>query len=230
MTRVDLPGLQLLTDRGVSFVAENCPMLQELNLKRCTKVTDEGLAFVGERCAHMRVLNLEGCDCITDKGIKSLVHRKPSKLLDLNVSGVFHVGDVAVGTVARRCPDLRRICLDGTPSLWAWVCACGNVSNVAAGCVAVCVAVMNERITLTRWGAHGLGVTVTPGLVDVTDVSVEELLRCCVYLQHISLAERYTGRGCRVLLSHLPWTDTYCGASTAGTSCHQMHTPSGSTQ
>ena len=58
-------------------------------------------------------------------------------------------------------------------------------------------------------GAHGLGVTVTPGLVDVTDVSVEELLRCCVYLQHISLAERYTERGCRVLPSHLPWTDTY---------------------
>lgn len=76
---------------------------------------------MGPQCQKLQKLVLAGCDCITDAGIEALLAERdadgtPVKLplRELDLAGAFHVGDVAIDKLARQCPDLRAIKLDGS--------------------------------------------------------------------------------------------------------------------
>ena len=57
---------------GVIFIAEHCPNLQVVYLRRCLQLTDEAIVRLSECCSNLRDLNIGGCQNITDRSLVAL--------------------------------------------------------------------------------------------------------------------------------------------------------------
>jgi F-box/leucine-rich repeat protein 2/20 len=124
----------VLTDESVVALGQNCPRLRNLNLK-WSAVTHVGLEALGIGCS-LEDLSLDHCKHVSDDGVAALVaglSTKSSlslsldgtpitkvsvltiaarfpKLLSLDVRAAeCDVGDEDVLTLAKCCPDLRRL-------------------------------------------------------------------------------------------------------------------------
>jgi hypothetical protein len=107
------------TDKIVIQVAENCPNLENLNLKSSWEITDIGIVGLAEGCPNLQTLNLSACD-ITDMSIISLADLCPNLLiLDLSNFGetCSHITDMSLIRLAERCTDLDKLDIYGCENI-----------------------------------------------------------------------------------------------------------------
>ena len=92
-----------VTDATVGCVAQQCLLLESLNLNSCSNITDVSLRMLRIRRNTLRSLNLRRCRRITDAGVAAL-----RNLETLNLSGC-HISGAALVSLARNCPALRAL-------------------------------------------------------------------------------------------------------------------------
>ncbi|KZV18880.1 Ein3-binding f-box protein 4 [Dorcoceras hygrometricum] len=81
---VNLDGCKKITDASLVALADSCPLLNELDVSRCT-ITDSGVAALARGLQpNLQILALSGCANVSDKSVPAL-EKLGSKLVGLNL-------------------------------------------------------------------------------------------------------------------------------------------------
>lgn len=135
LTAIDVRGFTSLTDRGATFVADNCPAVKSLSVAGNSLLTNAAMRIFGDKCKFLERLNISGCDSITDQGLLFVCGRLDSPVTHLDITGCFHIGDVGVAEVAWYCSRLRQIRMTGLVDVTdvgvtELLCRCPNLSAI----------------------------------------------------------------------------------------------------
>lgn len=99
LVKVNLSGCVNLTDKVVSSLAElHGWTLESLNLNGCLKISDSGMVAIAENCPLLCDLDVSRC-MITDRGIAALALAKQFNLQILSVSGCFLITDKSLSAL-----------------------------------------------------------------------------------------------------------------------------------
>ena len=130
-----------ITATGLTSVAENCPNLKDLSLRRCSTIQDLGILQIANKCKYLTTLNLASCDNLTDLTLYAIADN--SKFLQsLDISRNANYSDLGVTKLAENlCESLREIsitkCAKLTDdSIYALTTFCEKLEILSfAGCV-----------------------------------------------------------------------------------------------
>ncbi|XP_056373534.1 protein AMN1 homolog [Hyla sarda] len=132
-----------VTSEGITAIAQSCPYLHEVTLKKCCSLTDAGVLALSLNCPLLQVINLSGCimvgdaslealgqNCpllhsvdlsatkVTDDGIVALVTGKCSKnLKEIHIVRCTHVTDDTVEAILTSCPNIDILLFHGCPQI-----------------------------------------------------------------------------------------------------------------
>ena len=106
----DVSSVSLMT------LAEDCPNLSFLSLKRCEKVTDSAIMFMAEHCS-LQKLYLTGVSQLSGASLECLVHKCSKSLEELDISWCRDIPEKAVGYLCDSCPFLKRLIVWGCTQL-----------------------------------------------------------------------------------------------------------------
>lgn len=69
---LNLDGCQMITDASLAALAQNCPLLNDLDISKCS-ITDAGVFALSSGVNHnLQVLSLSGCSMISNKSMPAL--------------------------------------------------------------------------------------------------------------------------------------------------------------
>lgn len=101
---LNLDGCRKVTDASLVAIADNCPMLNDLDVSKCS-ITDSGVAALSQGLQlNLQVLSLSGCSMVTNKSIPSLKMLGES-LIGLNLQ---HCNAISSSRVESLVEDLWR--------------------------------------------------------------------------------------------------------------------------
>ncbi|CAN2387217.1 Antagonist of mitotic exit network 1 homolog [Pristimantis euphronides] len=106
-----------LTDAGVLALSSNCPLLQVLNLSGCSRVSDMSLQALGRNCPLLHSVNLSATG-VTDDGVIALVSGQCSKnLKEIHIDHCVMLTDDAVEAILTSCPNIYILLFHGCPQI-----------------------------------------------------------------------------------------------------------------
>ncbi|CAJ0943165.1 unnamed protein product [Ranitomeya imitator] len=112
---VTLKKCRNLTDVGVLALSLNCPLLQIVNLSGCVMVSDASLRALGENCPLLHSVDLSATK-VTDGGIIILVTGRCSQnLKEIHIDRCTYVTDDAVEAILTCCPNIDILLFHGCP-------------------------------------------------------------------------------------------------------------------
>ena len=198
LQRLDVNGTGgSITDLSIFALAEKCPTLTYLDIRRTRKITDESLLRIAEHCPKLSHLNIAYIDePISDYSMK-LIAKKCPLLTFLDISGSRNITDATLKVFAENSDGLLdHLCVGDTA---------GKITDDGIKVVARCsprlrhLDINSTEDKITDTGVmivakecpllQYLDVSWTNG--KVTDVSMAEVARRCRHLRHLSV--RYTG-------------------------------------
>ncbi|XP_059459913.1 EIN3-binding F-box protein 1 [Corylus avellana] len=92
---LNLDGCWKISDSSMVAIAENCPLLGDLDVSKCM-ITDCGIAALARaNQLNLQILSLSGCSLITDKSLPALV-KLGQNLMGLNLQ---HCNATSISTV-----------------------------------------------------------------------------------------------------------------------------------
>ncbi|KAH7288149.1 hypothetical protein KP509_31G014500 [Ceratopteris richardii] len=106
-----------ITDTTLTLIADNCPLLKELNLVEKTiaesAVTDSGILHLAERASALRILKLKPIQCsiASEVAIMQLVNFC-GNLSHVELSNFKHLSDPPVYELVQKCVNLMELSLD----------------------------------------------------------------------------------------------------------------------
>lgn len=102
-----------LTDTIVQFIAENCPNLRSLCLRRCHNIRGESLSELIDCCSSLTSLVLDGTS-VSDNEVQA-VSWENSMITEVDLSWCRHLSKVGLKSILTRCHLLRfvRLCCCG---------------------------------------------------------------------------------------------------------------------
>lgn len=92
---LNLDGCRKITDSSLTSIANNCPLLSDLDVSKCS-ITDAGIAALA--CANqpsLQILSVSGCSFVSDKSLADLI-KLGETLMGLNIQ---HCNAISSSTV-----------------------------------------------------------------------------------------------------------------------------------
>ncbi|KAK6169962.1 hypothetical protein SNE40_018472 [Patella caerulea] len=132
-----------ITSEGITSLAQSCPHLQIVFLRKCDNITDDGVIALTTNCRHLQHLNLRGCTQLTDRSMITIadnlsflsslnvsmtqitdegVYRLVSgdcknTLKELDISSCIELTDEAVEGVTQCCKQISILIFHGCPKM-----------------------------------------------------------------------------------------------------------------
>lgn len=101
---LNLDGCSKVTDLSLVAIAENCPLLNDLDISKC-RISDFGIAALAQANQfNLQILSVFGCSALTDKSLFALVKLGDS-LLGLNLQ---HCNSISTRSIELLLAQLRR--------------------------------------------------------------------------------------------------------------------------
>ncbi|KAJ3077354.1 hypothetical protein HDU98_000004 [Podochytrium sp. JEL0797] len=118
LSSISLKNCHLVTDLGVSRLAEGCSMLSYINLDGCLEITDISLDALGVCCGRtLTSATFSKCTQVSDEGVQELVGQC-SVLRVLVLDEVVLLSDAVLGYLQMDpCPTLQFVSLNNCPSI-----------------------------------------------------------------------------------------------------------------
>ncbi|KAM3924094.1 protein AMN1 homolog [Leptodactylus fuscus] len=114
---ITLKKCRNLTDAGVQALSLNCPLLQIVNLSGCPLVSDVSLQALGQNCPYLHSVDLSATQ-VTDDGVIALVSGKCSKnIKEIHIDRCLHVTDDSVEAILTCCPNIYILLFHGCPQV-----------------------------------------------------------------------------------------------------------------
>lgn len=111
LTYLDITGMKFVHDRGIQSLVQHAPQLRVLHLQWVTALTDESLVAMGAaRLPHLELLSIHGNIHMTAAGIEALARGCPN-IEQIDVNGCKNLGPYRMNKEAlqRVLPKLRKI-------------------------------------------------------------------------------------------------------------------------
>jgi len=161
LRRLNLIGLDQLTNRTLEAVAQNLEFVSELEMKECRLINDEGLAHLARgRNISLHTFNFEFCYKISDRGISSLCDLALKRNADRQAPiEVLNLGHLA--------------CLTGHALLLIAQCAGRYLRSLN---VAGCTTIDSTSVIEVLQACPRLKVINLSGLPCLTDGLLEDIL------------------------------------------------------
>ena len=100
----------LISDTGLSAIAQNCPKVTSISLSCSANVTSIGLLNLTRGLPHLSYISIANCRWLTNADLVA-VGQNCNCLRTINLSGT-DIGDEGVIGIANNCPLLSSINLD----------------------------------------------------------------------------------------------------------------------
>jgi len=106
LTHLDMTRMETLRDDSLIAVAKNCPQLRYLNLYACAHFLDPGVVAIAQGCPLLEFVDLCGTHSVTDVSIQALASGCP-RITSLNLTWVTKIGDASLEAIGEH---LRALC------------------------------------------------------------------------------------------------------------------------
>ena len=157
-----LPYRDNITDASVMALADHCPGLTWISVRKSNHITDASVIALANRCHGLTTIILSYCENITDASVMALAERCPG-LTRIGLYGCTRITDASVMALADTCPGLTLIGLT----------ECTNITDVS--------------VTALAENCPRLNVIGLNGCTLLTDASVTTLAEHCPGLTLIDL-------------------------------------------
>ncbi|KAL9273541.1 EIN3-binding F-box protein 1-like protein [Drosera capensis] len=98
---LNLEGCGKVTDTSLAAVADDCLLINELNISRCA-ITDVGIASLARsKHIYLQILSLSGCSSVSDKSLPYLV-KLGQNLMGLNIQNCNAISRTVVDMLVER--------------------------------------------------------------------------------------------------------------------------------
>lgn len=191
-----LPSLTLydaarLSPASYTRIAQECPRLQQLDLRMCGAIGDESLSFIARHLQSLTSLSLRGAFLITIKGWCEAAELLGTRLEQFEATDSFRWDVASSAALAMNCPNLRHLSLarlthldDACIAQFASLDKLEHLDLSHAGGAVTDVSIV---ALLSRVGT-GLRTLDLSGLRDLTDaVLADGVLPHCRHLQTLKL-------------------------------------------
>lgn len=101
-----------ISSEGIHRMAEECPHLTSVSLKRCSMVRDDAVVHLIRIC-DIQKLNLNGVRHVTGKVIDALVAHRSKALMELDLSWCRNIPAKAIWYLCDSCKELEKLSLWG---------------------------------------------------------------------------------------------------------------------
>lgn len=106
-----------ISSSGIVAIAEDCKVLEELNLGGLGRLRDDAAIAIGKHCKNLMRLNLEGCWQLSDAAIAAIAEGCKN-LKELNLSGCYEeLTDETAIAIGEHCKSLTSLDLSGCEKL-----------------------------------------------------------------------------------------------------------------
>ncbi|PIK51993.1 hypothetical protein BSL78_11141 [Apostichopus japonicus] len=132
-----------ITSEGFQVIAESCPYLQAVGLRRCVNITDDAIIPLAKSCKQLMELNIGGCKHITDESLMAIsqsckflrsINFSNTKVTDNGVitlatgvcqrslneiymSHCIHLTNQSIEAIVMFCPNVQTLIFDGCPCI-----------------------------------------------------------------------------------------------------------------
>lgn len=132
-----------ISSQGIIQLAQNCPNLQTVYLRRCLNLTDEAVIALSTNCPQLRYLNVGGCTMLTDRCLEALgrnsrflkcLNMANTKITDagimqiatgdckqclkeVHINGCRELTDESVEAILQFCPQINIFLFHGCPKI-----------------------------------------------------------------------------------------------------------------
>lgn len=160
-----LNGLTQLTDKSILSVAENCPVIMEIDLSGCKRLESASITTLLLTLRNLRELRLGHCAEIDDSAFLNLPDNAClGHLRILDLTACEGVGDAAVERIIAVAPRLRHLVL----------AKCKHITDRAV--LAICK--LGKSLHFIHFGHCS----------NITDRAVSQLVKSCNRIRYIDLA------------------------------------------
>ncbi|XP_077122783.1 protein AMN1 homolog isoform X4 [Ranitomeya variabilis] len=111
-----------ITSKGITAVAQSCPYLHEVTLKKCRNLSDVGVLALSLNCPLLQIVNLSGCVMVSDASLRALGENCPllhsvdlSATKEIHIDRCTYVTDDAVEAILTCCPNIDILLFHGCP-------------------------------------------------------------------------------------------------------------------
>ena len=193
-----------ITDEGITMLAQCCPMLHTVDLAGCGRVTDIGIQAIAQGCPLLKVLFVRNASKLTGASLMALGYGCPlleefiysDKATFKNTDFHFlltecphvrivecYMNDPRVRQLARKCPNLQHVSLDGDRHCAMIGEGCHRLVVVEIGCKT-----SDAGVKAIARGSPLLSDIRLRECYHVTDEGITVLAECCPMLHTIDLA------------------------------------------
>ena len=107
---LDIRRCHRITDHSIENIALNCRELKYFDASYCSNITDDSLALLTKNCPHLQTLSLDECSQITSRSILNFA-RHCLFLNALSMNSCRGVTDLSVIILIKFCPSLKKLSL-----------------------------------------------------------------------------------------------------------------------
>lgn len=183
---IKLNGCELLSDKGLGFIARFCIDLEELDVSGCCCITSKGLHDILLNCHTLTHLNTSGCTCVNSisapvaNGFGLGHHGSFLQLRHLDLSDCVAFDDLGLRVVGLSCGLLENLYLR----------RCNRVTDIGVKHIAQhCIHLKELSVS---------------DCYKVRDFSLKEVAKHCASLKYLSVAKcpvtdsamKYLGKHC----------------------------------
>jgi hypothetical protein len=115
LERLDLFRCSAVTDAVIREVAESCPLMQYIDIF-ATKITDATVVSMCKHCPLLKRMFLGCCDNSTDAAVLAVAERL-SGLTHIDMGYIAAITSSALESLASKCRELEYINLSGLPNV-----------------------------------------------------------------------------------------------------------------
>jgi hypothetical protein len=175
-----------LTDETLQGVAAQCPLLEHVKLVRCAAVSDVAIQKVSESCLSLQYIDLQITN-IGDLAVISLCKYCPL-LKRLLLTGCRNLTDIAVMAVAEKLPAITHIGLGGIDAITSRA-----VETLVSKCcdlelinIGGCVNVSDDTLFKLAEHCSKLRELCVSGCSEITPVGLALVASKCLHLKTVS--------------------------------------------
>ncbi|XP_071942321.1 uncharacterized protein [Antedon mediterranea] len=197
-----LSGCELLSEKGLTLIAQRYPELQHLELSGCINLTNQALFEIVSKCIQLDYLDISGCPLITcfsvsdESSAESCELQGQSlRLRHLDMSNCAALDDKGLRTVALNCPGLQNL----------YIRRCQRITDegfreIANSCSVLKEISVIECRRITDYGMRSLsklGASLKHFSIAkcdrITDLGIHSIAKYCSKLRYLNV------RGCALL-------------------------------
>ncbi|RWR72425.1 EIN3-binding F-box protein 1-like protein [Cinnamomum micranthum f. kanehirae] len=191
LEKLDLSMCASISDKGLLAVARSCPNLVSLTIESCPKIANEGLQAIGRCCPKLRSVSIKDCPLVGDQGVASLVSSASALTkIKLNAVNITDLSLAVIGHYGKALTDAAFTGLQCVSERGFWVM--GNtlgLEELKSLAITACAGVTDRGLEALGKGCFNLRQLFLRRCSFVSDSGLKAFAQAAASLESLQLEE-----------------------------------------